>query len=186
LNLLINAGNYEPDATFALESAFTCDGVTCVSEGTSFAVPQVVGVAALMMAVAPNLSATEVRDAIMSTAQARGHATGLGLPVCSTSVAQGECQCTLATCGVGRLDAAAAVQWAIDNAGGSAFTSADAYADYFKPSRLTSSSRGGGGGASDAGMLALLAVLVAWMLGSAVRRRREALSGTAAVTSGKR
>jgi len=177
MNLLFNSGVEGPGTT-GLEATFSCDGSPCVSQGTSFAAPQVAGVAALMMAVAPNLSGNEVRDAIMTTAAARGHASGLApLPVCSPFSVQGACQCTQATCGVGRLDAVAAVQWAINNAGGPDYTSADASADYFVPDRLRSRSNsggGGGGGSADAGLLALLAALATWMLGSAAWQRRKA------------
>lgn len=187
MNLLFNSGAEGPQ-TIALDVDLSCGGSPCVSEGTSFAAPQVAGVAALMMAVAPNLSGNEVRDAIMATAASRGHQAGVG-PSCS--VAQGACTCTTATCGVGRLDAAAAVQWAINNAVGPDYTSADASADYFVPDRLKSRGGGGGGGSSDASLLVLLAALASWMLGAALWQRVRANDEARrlvrhAITNGKR
>lgn len=190
LNLLMNEGQTSPTAVFGLDADFTCiySGATgeCVSEGTSFAAPQVAGVAALMMAVAPSLSGSQVRDIIMSTA--RAHATPGGATCSATApVETGACECTTATCGAGVLDANAAVLQAIAQGNSTPYVSSDAYAEYFKPSRLTNrSSGGGGGGASDAGMLALLATLVAWMLGVAMWSRLKPRQARLAVMSGRR
>ncbi len=62
--------------------------------GTSFAAPLVSGVAALMLSLAPQLTATQIRDFIKATAQ----------PFPATS------DCTPATCGAGILNAAGAVR----------------------------------------------------------------------------
>lgn len=84
--------------------------------GTSFAAPQVSGVAALMLALNPNLQAAEVISRIK--AGARGFPASdpqqPGLPVCPTvgatgSSTEGQCLCTTSTCGAGLLDASAAV-----------------------------------------------------------------------------
>jgi serine protease len=65
-----------------------------VENGTSFAAPMVSGTVALMLAVAPNLSANEVRSILVSSAKS--------FPLGSN--------CTTATCGAGIVDATAAVQ----------------------------------------------------------------------------
>jgi len=186
LNLLTNGGQTSATSDFRLDDSFSCIYSSapepCISEGTSFAVPQVVGVAALMMAVAPNLSGTEVRDIIMNTA--RTHATPGGASCSATSPVQtGACECTTATCGKGILNADLAVVQAAASSSGPAYVSADASADYFVPDRLKKKS-GGGGGASDAATLGLLAALATWMLGAAVWQRRKARQ--AGITSGKR
>lgn len=189
LELLLNGGSYEANGTFAKESAFTCvynGGSTgpCISQGTSFAAPQVAGLAALMMAVAPNLSGSDVRTLIRDTA--RAHAS-VALPACSATQL-GACACTTSTCGAGVLNADEAIRRAALVSTGIAYASADASATYFVPDRLNSSSRGGGGGgASDVGMLALLAALATWMLGAAAWQRRKARQAKPAfVTTGKR
>lgn len=196
LNLLMNGGQYSATSDFRLDADFTClySGVPgpCVSEGTSFAVPQVVGVAALMMAVAPNLSGSQVRDIIMNTA--RTHTTPGGATCSATAPTQtGACQCTTATCGKGILDANAAVTQAIAQSSTIPYSSSDLSADYFRPSRLTSSSGGGGGGgggAADLGMLAFLAGVITWMLAAWAWPRLSALQAVPekgqAVKSGKR
>lgn len=72
--------------------------------GTSFAAPLVSGTVALMLAVAPGLSAAQVRDLVKATTQP--------FPAGST--------CTTATCGTGILDANAAVRAAQATTGGHA------------------------------------------------------------------
>lgn len=190
LNLLMNSGQQSATSDFRLDADFDCiySGVVgdCISEGTSFAAPQVAGVAALMMAVAPSLSGSEVRDIIMSTA--RTHATPGGATCSATgTVETGACECTQSTCGVGVLNANAAVLQAIAQGNATPYTSSDAYAEYFKPSRLTSqSSGGGGGGAADVGLLALLAALVSWLLGAAVWQHRKAAQAPSPVVTSDR
>jgi len=154
--------------------------------GTSFGAPTAAGVAALMLAVNPNLTADQVMQAIStrtapfpdSTAVGRAVCTGPGtpsgcLPVCDGSniSSRGNCYCTTTNCGGGLLDAEKAVQWAINQIGNPNATSYQfAYANvsYFTPDRLrpatqtnTTSSGGGGGGAVDSeGLLALLLALI--------------------------
>lgn len=155
-------------------------------EGTSFAAPQVAGVAALMLAVNPALSSVDVAYRIMQSASAFPSSGG-GLPstVCSSasSATMGNCLCTSGTCGAGVLDAAAALNAALNS---------PLFAEGVCPApdvttASTGSSGGGGGGSSDIGMLALLAALSTWMLGSAIWQRRKARQAIPAfVKTGKR
>lgn len=148
--------------------------------GTSFAAPQVAGVAALMLAVNPSLSSVDVAYRIMQSATA--------FPVSGTACSAsnlGVCRCTTSTCGAGVLDAAAAL---------AAAQNAPLFAEGACPSpdveTSSSSKGGGGGGASDVGMLALLAVLATWMLGAAawprLQARRAARVSAQAITTGTR
>lgn len=141
--------------------------------GTSFAAPQVAGVAALMLAVNPSLSSVDVAYRIMQSATTFPTSGGsLPSTVCSSasSATMGNCVCTTSTCGAGVLNAAAAL---------AAAQNAPLLSEGMCPSpdvETSSSSKGGGGGggSSDIGMLALLAVLATWMLGSALWQRRQA------------
>ena len=74
---------------------------THVLSGTSFSAPLVSGVAALMLGVAPDLSAAQVRDILRNTAKP--------FPAGST--------CITAGCGAGLLDAPAAVRAALATTG---------------------------------------------------------------------
>lgn len=154
-------------------------------EGTSFAAPQVAGVAALMLAVNPALSSVDVAYRIMQSASAFP-TSGSPTTVCSASNL-GNCRCTSGTCGAGVLDAAAALNAALSSP---LFAEGVCPAPDVTTSSSGSSSGGGGGGASDAGLLALLASLAAWMLGAAVWSRLKADQVTRAtarsITTGKR
>src|SRR5690606_27432020 len=76
--------------------------------GTSFAAPQAAGVASLMLALNPSLTPAGLIERMQRGA--RPH-LATGLPACGPSN-PGLCQCTAATCGVGLLDARAALQLA--------------------------------------------------------------------------
>lgn len=154
--------------------------------GTSFAAPQVAGVAALMLAVNPSLSSVDVAYRIMQSATAFPTSGGsLPSTVCSSasSATMGNCICTNSTCGAGVLNAAAAL---------AAAQNAPLLSEGVCPSpdvETPSSSKGGGGGggASDVGMLGLLAALAAWMLGGALWQRRKASQAApATIKTGKR
>ena len=84
--------------------------------GTSFAAPLVSGTAALMLAVAPALTATQIRDALKETARAFS-------PTAT---------CAPGTCGVGLLDAASAVRAAQALAGPVTFVDV---VEYYSASR---------------------------------------------------
>jgi serine protease len=144
-------------------------------EGTSFAAPQVAGVAALMLAVNPALSSVDVAYRIMQSASAF---PGSGTACSSTNL--GNCRCTTSTCGAGVLDAAAALNAAL---------SAPLFSEGVCPApdvTAESSGGGGGGGASDTGLLAMLAALACWMLGGTVWSRVKARQALARrITTGK-
>jgi serine protease len=95
---LTNAGQREPGAP----------GYTRVY-GTSFAAPLVSGVAALMLAVNPALTAAQVKTGLALSA--RPHVTSPYLPMC-TDKHPGRCACTTLSCGAGLLDAEQAVLFA--------------------------------------------------------------------------
>lgn len=90
--------------------------------GTSFAAPMVSGVAALLMAAQPTLSATQILARLQSSALAfptSSSTTSTSCQLASTSTdsngnyieptTPAECVCTAATCGAGMLNAAAAL-----------------------------------------------------------------------------
>lgn len=146
-------------------------------EGTSFAAPQVAGVAALMLAVNPALSSVDVAYRIMQSATA----FPLSGTACSASNL-GNCRCTSSTCGAGVLDAEAAVI---------AAQNPPLFAEGVCPSpdveTPSTGGGGGGGGSADAGLLALLAALATWMLGAAAWQRLKARQAPAAfIKTGRR
>ncbi|MBI2733863.1 MAG: S8 family serine peptidase [Aquabacterium sp.] len=132
--------------------------------GTSFAAPTAAGVAALMLALAPELTVAELRDALVTQVEPFATAFPSSLPICR------HCTCTAQTCGLGVLDALRAVNWAAAHAGASAASGAATVASSdsscFRPNRLGGGSScdsggsggGGGGGASDTPSLLALAV----------------------------
>lgn len=157
LYLLIDSGQYTAQGV-VVERAF-------VSEGTSFAAPQVAAVAALVLSVAPSLTTDQLTDLLLNTATAH-QATAASS--CTSSLSSGlvpNCSCTIATCGTGVVDAdgalAAAITYAQSNPGATAFVAPELSASYFTPDRLKVSSGGGGGGggASDDLSLAVLVLL---------------------------
>lgn len=162
LAMLSNTGRAEP------ESALLSGGIA----GTSFAAPQVAGVAALMLSLNPSLSSVDVAHRIMQSATP--------FPVSGPSVCGGfnlgNCRCTTSTCGAGVLSARDAVESALRPR-------------FFdegvcpSPDVMAAPTRSGGGGSSDLSLLALLAAVAAWMLGLAALQRFQ---GRAAhLTTGK-
>lgn len=146
--------------------------------GTSFAAPQAVGVAAMMLAINPNLSVQQLIDLIKSTSRHSFPVSGFGS--CNPTVPQANCSCRSTaplTCGVGILDASQAVALAASTVGAGTTTPAIASASYFTPSRLsatpTSSGGGGGGGSLDWPELFTLASLTAL----ALIKRRDSTQG---------
>lgn len=77
--------------------------------GTSFSSPIVAGVASLMLAVNPALTADQLIDGLRKSA--RPHVTSPVIAACSDAN-PGRCLCTTATCGAGILDAARALLYA--------------------------------------------------------------------------
>ena len=153
---LINTGETLPDTS--LVSGYSMSQKV----GTSFAAPQVVGVAAMMLAVNPSLSVQQLIDLIKSTSR---HAFPSGSHgTCNASVPQSNCACTTATCGSGILDAPQAVAWAASTAGAGV--------------NAPTNSGGGGGGSLDWPELFGLASLTA--LAVIFRRRLSAQGRQAA------
>ncbi|HNE16703.1 MAG TPA: S8 family serine peptidase, partial [Rhodocyclaceae bacterium] len=83
-------------------------GLTAQTVGTSFATPLVAGTAALMIAAHPGLGVTALGERLRASATA--FPSDASLAACPTTTADGQCNCTTATCGAGMLNAKAAVQ----------------------------------------------------------------------------
>ncbi|MGC4062839.1 MAG: S8 family serine peptidase [Aquabacterium sp.] len=184
---LTNLGTTVPNSSYAQRSLL----------GTSFGAPTAVGVAALMLAANPSLTADEVMHALTTEVSAFPDATTVVggalqcnagsstvpsgcMPACDASRTdlRGNCYCTTSTCGGGVLDAEKAVQWAISHPGSSTYHFAYAYAGYFTPDRLkpatqTTSHSGGGGGALDDGSLLALLFALATLMAVRVRSGRR-------------
>jgi serine protease len=159
------------------------NGETAVwGAGTSYAAPQVAGVAAMMLAVDPNLTVQELYDQLH--AQVRPHVVPADFvspddpypsaQQCVAGTAAQNCYCTTTTCGAGILDADKAVAWAVTQADQTGFdpvgpgSTSASVASSFTPERLqesvstagTSRTSSGGGGAADELLLGVLLVLV--------------------------
>ena len=100
---LANAGLRAPGA-----------GTYARTAGTSFAAPVVAGVAGLMLAVNPTLSAQQLIDGVQRSA--RPHVVSPKIAQCSAQN-PGRCICTTSSCGAGILDAAAALAYAANPSG---------------------------------------------------------------------
>lgn len=81
--------------------------------GTSFAAPVAAGVAALMLAVNPQLGVDQLIDGLQRSA--RPHVRVPSMAACSAQ-SPGRCQCDTGTCGAGILDAPQALAYALDPA----------------------------------------------------------------------
>lgn len=113
----INSGLTSPSSA---RNTYT-DASNRISLGTSFATPQVAGVAALLLATRPALQPADVGSLIKSSARSfpsSGSPNGAGAgPNKSVLTCQApsatpqlnECYCTTQTCGAGLIDASAAV-----------------------------------------------------------------------------
>jgi serine protease len=116
----INVGAQQP-CLYSIDTA-TNAGLTTPAEntyttqlksnvGTSFAAPLVSGVAALMLAVNPLLTPTQVKDALKHSANP--FPTDPDIPTCPTLADGdnnvGQCNCTITQCGAGMLNAQAAI-----------------------------------------------------------------------------
>lgn len=147
-----NFGLFDPVTHAAGGSVYTDAFFATI--GTSFSAPLVAGTAALMLSVNPNLTPSQVRQLLRSTA--RTFPVYNDIPTClpPSSTPQEQCNCTTTTCGAGMLDSAAAVQAAAGGTGGGGGGG---------------SGGGGGGGALGWGWLAALGVAV-----FALRRPRRA------------
>ena len=129
--------------------------------GTSFSAPIVSGTVALMLSARPDLSPSQLRSLLQSTARPfplEGADNGddpTPVPVCRppSNEDQLQCYCTTGLCGAGMLDAQAAVDAA-----------------------LAAAPPGTGGGALSAGWLAAL-LWAAWVLDRSDRRYRGRWTG---------
>lgn len=151
-----NSGDFNPVAGAA--GAIYTDAYNATI-GTSFSAPLVSGTAALMLSVKPDLTPTQIRQVLMSTARAFPVYNDIqNCQAPQNGVVQDQCNCTTSTCGAGMLDASAAVRAAanVGSGGGGG------------------SSGGGGGGALGLGWLAALALAVAALGGRRGRRGAEA------------
>lgn len=122
----LSAYNTDPGLISLSNSGATTpsSNVLRIEQGTSFAAPMVSGVASLMLARNPQLTPASLL-ALMENS-ARPFPAVNGLATCDTSAQSGDpnnpstspaaqnCNCTTATCGAGLLDAAVAVQNAVD------------------------------------------------------------------------
>ncbi len=169
MTLLTNSGLQSPDTG---PNAFK---LTQNLVGTSFAAPQVAGVAALMLAADPSLTVRQLLEGLTGhTREFPLAATRDGaFPASCDANHTASCNCTTGTCGAGILDAELAVDWALNQAGGSAPVGpvdVVVSATFFAPDRVTSASKStsassGGGAADDGLLLGLLSLVLAAVLG---------------------
>lgn len=164
LNLLTDIGSTTAQGIRLEDTVCSASGCS-VSEGTSFAAPQVAAVAALVLSVAPSLTVDQLVSVLLNTAT--NHQAVSGVASCTTYTGSGSvpnCSCTNGTCGSGVLNADGALISALTQASTTAFAAPELSATYFTPDRLTTSSKSGGGGgggaADDLSLLSLLAAVL--------------------------
>ena len=145
------------------------------ASGTSFAAPLAAGVAALMLAVNPQLSPNELIERLR--ASARPHVQRDHLPTCQAnadSISE-PCNCTTASCGVGLLDADRALQAAVGGGTGPGGTVSGGGSGGTGGTGGGGSDPGQGGSGGGGGATGLWAGLGLWLLagGLAWRQRRS-------------
>ncbi len=165
---LVNTGGTLPETGSASHYV-----MSEVQIGTSYAAPQVAGVAAMMLAVAPSLTVNDLLLGLTSSVRPFplvADAQGVPYPLCDATHTT-RCNCTPQTCGAGVLDAGLAVEWALAHGGqGTSPGVGSLPATYFQPVRDAatqsldeSKGKSAGGGAVDGWALAALAL---WWLGT--------------------
>lgn len=163
LELLGNTGTQGPGTTQLVSGL----------AGTSFAAPQVAGVAAMMLAVNPSLNVEDVALRLMTSSTT----FPTGGTTCEAAPIKDVCTCSQSTCGAGVLDAVQAIAAAQQSS-----TEDNAFPAVALRSTSSGSGGGGGGGgggSSDSGFLLTLAAAAGWLL------RRRVVDHVGRITSGK-
>lgn len=146
--------------------------------GTSFAAPVAAGVAALMLAVNPQLDVAQLIDGLRRSA--RPHVSVPKMAACSAQN-PGRCQCDTTTCGAGILDAVQALAYATDPSNYVAPSRTAEVIDNddvdmavaIGPDQPSSVGGGGGGGSDDKGGGAAGAVALAGLAFAIAALRRS-------------
>jgi serine protease len=158
--------------------------------GTSFSTPIVAGAVSLMLAVNPNLTATQIEQGLRLSARPHVSSTLPGVAACSNTN-PGRCLCTTATCGAGILDVPQALAYAQALASGNPYAAPNwptVFVDSpalreaaaggpdrpANPAEPPAGSGGGGGAMSALWLLALALACVALRRAPAGSARRRA------------
>lgn len=176
VRVLSNAGRRDPQAYPSDFKTLQSDVFEMATlAGTSFAAPQVAGVAALMLALDPSLTLDELFALLTQSANASFPVVS-GLPACS-SLNRGACNCTAFACGSGVLNADRAIERVLERLDGMGaapqpYVPVAGANSSFMPDRSQSSTGGGGGGGGSMSLFwsAALLTLVAWQAKAARRR----------------
>jgi serine protease len=152
--------------------------------GTSYAAPTAAGVAALMLAIDPSLTVSDLLAGLTGSGRVFDFPNVPSLAVCrpDSSGKVGTCNCDTQSCGSGILDAERAVLWAIDQAqshpNAPPFVGQVVKADFISGKSTANASTaptaaggGGGGGAVDDLGLFALATIASLTCGVALRRQ---------------
>lgn len=146
-------------------------------DGTSFSAPIVSGTVALMWALNPGLTVSEVLNGLRSQG-IRSHLTasegGTPLPLCAPLVS-GVCNCAASTCGAGILDVDKAIAWAASQPL-KTFTASSVNADFFTPERAQTPPPPKGGQSGGGGMMGIVELLLLCAVALPLWKRRPGVS----------